>query len=246
MISVENLSKYYGEHQVLSSLSFKIERGEVVALLGPNGVGKSTLLKILSGYLLPSSGSLFIDGLNLATHSLQVRRRLGYLPETVAFYPEMSVTEYLCYRAALKKVQSRRILEKVIDVLDLCGLRAVEKKLIGTLSRGYRQRLGLADALVNEPDLLLLDEPTLGLDPKQQKEIHTLVKTLRKRHTCLISTHLLEEATLLAHRFLILNKGKIYAFGSLEKLQADFLLPGASLEKIFTQITEQEESDSFS
>jgi ABC-2 type transport system ATP-binding protein len=143
MIIAQEVSKKYGGHEILHQLSFTIQKGEVVALLGPNGAGKSTLLKILSSYLSPTSGSVSIDGLDLYEYSLELRARLGYLPENVPLYPEMKVGEYLSYRAALKKVRSRRISEKVIDVLDLCGLRSVENKLIETLSKGYRQRVGL-------------------------------------------------------------------------------------------------------
>ncbi|MFZ4115274.1 MAG: ABC transporter ATP-binding protein [Chthoniobacterales bacterium] len=242
MITVEDLSKYYGHHEVLQHLSFNIKKGEVVGLLGPNGVGKSTLLKILSGYLPPTSGSVTIDGLDLFEHSLEVRARLGYLPENVPLYPEMYVGEYLRYRAALKKVRRRRISEKVIDVLDLCSLRPVEHQLIETLSKGYRQRVGLADALVNEPDLLLLDEPTIGLDPRQQRDIHTLISNLAKRHTLIISTHLLQEATSLCHRFIILHHGKIVASGTLSELREQLSIPAATLEEIFAHLTRKEEN----
>jgi ABC-2 type transport system ATP-binding protein len=216
MIIAQEVSKKYGGHEILHQLSFTIQKGEVVALLGPNGAGKSTLLKILSSYLSPTSGSVSIDGLDLYEYSLELRARLGYLPENVPLYPEMKVGEYLSYRAALKKVRSRRISEKVIDVLDLCGLRSVENKLIETLSKGYRQRVGLADALVNEPDLLILDEPTIGLDPLQQAHIHGLIANLAKRHTLFISTHSLQEAEMLCKRHLILHNGRIAASGTLE------------------------------
>lgn len=242
MITVEALSKNYGSKQILSDLSFNIKKGEIVGLLGPNGAGKSTLLKILSGYLPATSGSVKVDRLDLFRNSLEVRARLGYLPENVPLYPEMYVEEYIRYRAALKKVRRRRISEKVIDVLDLCGLRSVEKKLIGTLSKGYRQRVGLADALVNEPDLLILDEPTIGLDPTQQKEIHSLIANLAKRHTLFISTHLLQEAELLCHRLLILHRGKIVASGTLNELRQQVSIPTATLEEIFTLFTRKEEN----
>lgn len=243
MIIAKNLSKSYRGREVLHQLSFEIKRGEIVGLLGANGAGKSTLLKILSTYLAPTSGSVSIDQLDLYEHSLEARARLGYLPENVPLYPEMTVLEYLRYRAALKKVRSRRISEKVIDVLDLCGLRSVEQKLIETLSKGYRQRVGLADALVNEPDLLILDEPTIGLDPIQQAQIHQLIANLAKRHTLLISTHSLQEAEILCQRYLILHYGKILAAGTLEELRNECVLPAvATLAEIFTMITQKEEN----
>jgi ABC-2 type transport system ATP-binding protein len=225
----------------LHQLSFTIQKGEVVALLGPNGAGKSTLLKIISSYLSPTLGSVSIDGLDLNEHSLELRARLGYLPENVPLYTEMKVGEYLRYRAALKRVRSRRITEKVIDVLDLCGLRSHENRLIESLSKGYRQRVGLADALVNEPDLLILDEPTMGLDPMQQSNIQSLIANLAKRHTLIISTHSLKEAETLCKRHLILHNGRIVAYGSLEELRNEFMLPSANLEEIFLLLTRKEE-----
>jgi ABC-2 type transport system ATP-binding protein len=241
MILVRDVSKKYRGQEVLHQLSFTIQKGEVVALLGPNGAGKSTLLKIISSYLSPTLGSVSIDGLDLNEHSLELRARLGYLPENVPLYTEMKVGEYLRYRAALKRVRSRRITEKVIDVLDLCGLRSHENRLIESLSKGYRQRVGLADALVNEPDLLILDEPTMGLDPMQQSNIQSLIANLAKRHTLIISTHSLKEAETLCKRHLILHNGRIVASGSLEELRNEFMLPSANLEEIFLLLTRKEE-----
>lgn len=218
MIIAESLSKKYGQQEVLCDLSFTIQKGEIVGFLGPNGAGKSTLMKILAGYLSPTSGSVSIDGFDLINNSLEIRTRLGYLPEHIPFYPEMRVGEYLRYRAALKKVPHRRLAEKVTDVLDLCKLRSIEHQLLGTLSKGYHQRVGLADALVNEPDFLILDEPTTALDPNQQREIRQLIKTLAKRHTVLLSTHLLREAEVLCDRIIILNQGTIIASGTPEQV----------------------------
>ena len=246
MITVEGLSKNYGQREILHNLSFKVNRGEIVGFLGPNGAGKSTLMKILAGYLPPTSGSVLIHGLDLFKNSLEVRSCLGYLPENVPLYPEMRVGEYLRYRAALKRVRSRRIAEKVIDVLDLCNLRSVEEELIGTLSKGYRQRVGLADALVNEPDLLILDEPTMALDPKQQSEICSLIKTLAKRHTVLLSSHFLNESEAMCHRLIILNRGEIAAQGTPKELRQRFSMPTASLNELFIAITHQEEEQTSS
>ncbi len=238
MITVEALSKDYGQKEVLRDLSFNIQKGEIIGFLGPNGAGKSTLLKILAGYIPPTSGSVSIDGLDLFKNSLEVRARLGYLPENVPLYPEMRVGEYLRYRAALKRVPRRRLLEKVTDVLDLCGLRGIERHLIGMLSKGYRQRVGLADALVNEPDLLILDEATIGLDPNQQRDIQLLIKTLAKRHTVLFSTHLLKEAETLCDRMIILNHGKIIASGTPQNLREQILQAPGRIVRVEVQLTD--------
>ncbi len=219
MILVEALSKNFGSVEALKEISFHIRKGEIIGLLGSNGAGKSTLLKILSTYLPFDAGSVTIDGIDLLQNPYDIRRRLGYLPEGAPLYPEMKVHEYLAYRAALKGVPARRIAEKMIDVMDLCSLHSVEKKLISTLSKGYRQRVGLADALVNEPPLLLFDEPTLGLDLTQQQQISHLIKGLAPRHTVLLSTHYMQEALSICHRFLFLHDGKIIFFGNAEELQ---------------------------
>lgn len=219
MIIVESLSKNFGPVAALNSISFHARKGEIIGLLGSNGAGKSTLLKILSTYLPADAGTITVDGINLLEHPRDIRRRLGYLPEGAPLYPEMRVHEYLAYRAALKGVPARRIAEKMLDVMDLCSLRAVEKKLIGSLSKGYRQRVGLADALVNEPALLLFDEPTLGLDLTQQQQISHLIKGLAPRHTVLLSTHYMQEALAICDRFLFLHDGKIVFFGNAEELK---------------------------
>lgn len=238
MIVADALSKKYGSHEVLRDLSFTIQKGEIVGFLGPNGAGKSTLLKILAGYLPATSGSVTIDQLDLFKNSLEVRARLGYLPENVPLYPEMRVGEYLRYRAALKRVPRRRLLEKVTDVLDLCKLRPLEHTLIGTLSKGHRQRVGLADALVNEPDILILDEATTGLDPNQQRDIRHLIKTFAERHTVLLSTHLLKEAEALCHRIIILNQGKIMLSGTPEALRQQLHQKLGRILKVEVQLTD--------
>ncbi len=219
MILVESLSKNFGPVEALKEISFHIQKGEIIGLLGSNGAGKSTLLKILATYLPHDAGNITIDGIDLLKHPRDIRRRLGYLPEGAPLYPEMRVHEYLAYRAALKGVPARRIAEKMIDVIDLCSLRSVEKKLIHSLSKGYRQRVGLADALVNEPPLLLFDEPTLGLDLTQQQQISHLIKGLARRHTVLLSTHYMQEALAICDRFLFLHDGKIIFFGNAEELK---------------------------
>ncbi len=219
MISVQGLTKSYGATDAIRDLSFSVDRGEVIGFLGPNGAGKSTTMKILSGYLPADAGEVRIAGFDIHSQSLKARSRIGYLPENVPLYPEMRVSEYLRYRAALKGVRSRRIAEKVEDALELCSITHVRNQLIGTLSKGYRQRVGLADALVNEPDILILDEPTIGLDPGQIREVRELIKGLAKRHTILLSSHILSEVEMTCSRILIINKGRIVATGTPAELR---------------------------
>ena len=219
MISVQGLSKRYGHHEAVRDISFMVGKGEVVGFLGPNGAGKSTTMRILSGYLPADAGEARIAGFDVFNQSVKARSRIGYLPENVPLYPEMRVREYLDYRAALKGVRARRVAEKVEDALQLCGLTHVRKQLIGTLSKGYRQRVGLADALVNEPDILILDEPTIGLDPGQIREVRALIKGLAERHTILLSSHILSEVEMTCSRVLILNKGRIIANGTPSELR---------------------------
>ena len=225
MISVQGLTKSYGATDAVRDLSFSVDRGEVIGFLGPNGAGKSTTMKILSGYLPADAGEVRIAGFDILSQSLKARSRIGYLPENVPLYPEMRVGEYLRYRAALKGVRSRRIAEKVEDALELCSITHVRNQLIGTLSKGYRQRVGLADALVNEPDILILDEPTIGLDPGQIREVRELIKGLAKRHTILLSSHILSEVEMTCSRVLIINKGQIVATGTPAELRERSGLP---------------------
>ncbi len=219
MISVQGLTKRYGQTEAIRNLSFTVDRGEIVGFLGRNGAGKSTTMRILCGYLPADEGEVRIAGFDIHGESLKARARIGYLPENVPLYPEMRVGEYLSYRAALKGVRSRRIAEKVEDAAALCNVTAVMGKLIGTLSKGYRQRVGLADALVNEPDILILDEPTIGLDPEQIREIRTLIRRLAGRHTILLSSHILSEVETTCSRLLILDKGRIAATGTPDELR---------------------------
>jgi ABC-2 type transport system ATP-binding protein len=239
MIVVEALSKKFGSCEALKEISFHIHQGEIVGLLGSNGAGKSTLLKILSTFLPPDVGTISIDHIDLLQHPHDIRRRLGYLPEGAPLYPEMRVEEYLAYRAALKGVPARRIAEKIVDVIDLCGLRSMERHLIGVLSKGYRQRVGLADALVNEPPLLLLDEPTVGLDVAQQQQVFQLIKGLAQRHTVLLATHHVQQAITLCHRLLLLHHGRVIFFGTPEELCEKNR--EISLEELFIELMKGEE-----
>jgi ABC-2 type transport system ATP-binding protein len=211
MIEVENFSKTYSGFRAVQGISFHVDRGEIVGFLGPNGAGKSTTMKVLAGYLPPTDGRIRIAGFDVVTDSIEVRKRIGYMPENVPLYTEMRVTEFLRFRAELKKVPGRKIKERVEVVKQLCSLKDVENKIIGTLSKGYRQRVGLADAMVHEPDLLILDEPTIGLDPNQIRAVRDLIKDLGKHHTILLSTHILSEVELTCSRVLVINRGRIEA-----------------------------------
>ena len=214
IVKVSNLTKRFYSNVAVNAISFEVDRGETLGFLGPNGAGKSTTMRILAGYLAATDGTVLIDGHDILEHSLEIRKRIGYLPENVALYPEMRVNEYLRFRAQLKGVRPRRLRNRLDEVKTLCGLHEVSGRIIGRLSRGYHQRVGLADALIHEPQLLLLDEPTIGLDPNQIMAIRNLVKTLGERYTIILSTHFLSEAEAICNRVLILNHGKIAASDS--------------------------------
>ena len=226
MIKVENLSKRYAGVTAVNNISFEVGKGEIVGFLGPNGAGKSTTMRILSSFIPATSGRASIAGFDVFEHSLEARSRLGYMPENVPLYGDMRVTEYLNYRAALKGVKGRRIRERVGDVKELCNLKEVENKTIDTLSKGFRQRVGLADALVHDPDLLILDEPTIGLDPNQIRQVRELIRNLGKRHTILLSTHILPEVEMTCSRVIIINKGRIEASDTPQNLLAQLRASG--------------------
>jgi ABC-2 type transport system ATP-binding protein len=218
MIKVENLTKRYAGQHAIQDLNFEVGQGEIMGFLGPNGAGKTTTMRILASFMPATSGRATIAGFDVFEQSLQARAHLGYMPENVPLYNDMRVTEYLDYRAALKGVPHRRVTERVGDVKELCGLKEVERKLIGVLSKGYRQRVGLADALLHEPDLLILDEPTIGLDPNQIRLVRELIKNLGKQHTILLSTHILPEVEMTCSRVIIIHKGRIEACDTPENL----------------------------
>ena len=218
MIKVENLTKRYAGVTAIRDLSFEVEKGEIVGFLGPNGAGKSTTMRILSSYMPATSGRASIAGFDVFSQSMQARQHLGYMPENVPLYTDMRVTEYLNYRATLKEITGARQRERVGDVKELCALREVENRIIGTLSKGYRQRVGLADALLHSPDLLILDEPTIGLDPNQIRQVRDLIRNLGKHHTILLSTHILPEVEMTCSRVVIINRGKIEAADTPENL----------------------------
>lgn len=210
MIQVQNLTKYYGDFLALDDLSFTIRTGRILGFLGPNGAGKSTTMKILSCFMAPSAGTVLINGMNVAADGMRIKKIIGYLPENPPLYFDMTVDEYLTYVAELKGVQPDMIPARLLYVKEQCGLMDRSKKLISTLSKGYKQRVGIAQSLVNDPEVLILDEPTIGLDPKQISDIRTLIKSQSGTRTIILSTHILSEVTLICDDILIINKGKMY------------------------------------
>jgi ABC-2 type transport system ATP-binding protein len=220
MIQVEQLTKYFGPVMAIDRISFEVERGEVVGFLGLNGAGKTTTMRILTGYLPATSGIAKVAGYDVMTDSLNVRRHIGYLPESVPLYGEMRVEEYIAYRAKLKGVPRKGRTAHIDYCLDRCRLQAVRRRLLSTLSKGYRQRVGLADAMVHDPDIFILDEPTSGLDPQQIRETLALIKELGGRHTVLLSTHILPEVEAICERVIIIDKGHIGLSQRLDEIEA--------------------------
>jgi len=219
MIEVENLTKRYNGHTAVDGLTFEVNRGEVAGFLGPNGAGKSTAMRMLACFLPATSGSARVAGFDIFTQADEVRRRIGYMPENNPLHTDMRVREYLKFRARLKGLSRVESRERVDVVTEQCGLRDVHKRSIGHLSKGYRERVGLADALVHEPDLIILDEPTIGLDPHQIRAVRELIKSMAERHTVLISTHILPEVEMTCNRALIIEEGKVLAIDTPDNLQ---------------------------
>src|SRR2546426_12247878 len=219
MIEVANLTKRYAGVTAVSNLSFSVARGEIVGLLGPNGAGKSTTMRILACYLPATSGTVRVAGLDVFRQSDEVRRRIGYMPENNPLHYDLRVREYLKFRARLKGLSRKRSRERVDVVTEQCGLTDVSKRIIGHLSKGYRQRVGLADSLVHEPELIILEEPTIGLDPNQIRSVRQLIKSVGGQHTVLISTHILTEVEMTCNRVIIIHQGKILAADTTVNLQ---------------------------
>jgi ABC-2 type transport system ATP-binding protein len=250
MIEVMNLTKRYAGHTAVSNISFRVSRGEIVGLLGPNGAGKSTTMRILAGYLAATSGTVRISGRDVFSQSDEVRKRIGYMPENNPLHIDMRVREYLKFRARLKGLSRSQSRDRVDTVMQQCGLADVHRRIIGQLSKGFRQRVGLADALVSEPELIILDEPTIGLDPNQIRSVRQLIKSLAGRHTVLISTHILPEAEMTCNRMVIMYDGQILAADTPENLQrlmssngqviAEIAAPDNELRECWAQIAEIE------
>ena len=221
MIYVENLNKYYGDFHALKGINFKIDAGEIVGILGPNGAGKSTTLRILTCYISPTSGNAFIDGKSILEDELEIKKIIGYLPESVPLYDDMSVFDYLVYIADIQELDRRKLNKRLNYVIDACSLKNVISKSIGELSKGYKQRVGIAGAIIHDPKILILDEPTNGLDPNQIVEIRELIKELGKEKTVLISTHILSEVEASCSRAIIINEGNIIADASPKNLTSE-------------------------
>lgn len=222
MISVKNLTKYYVDFQALKGISFEIKSGEIVGILGPNGAGKSTTLRILTCYFNPTSGDAIIDGKSILDEENNVKKIIGYLPESAPLYNDMCVFDYLVYMANIQELERSKLNERLHYVVNVCGLKEVISKPIGELSKGYKQRVGLAGAIIHDPKILILDEPTNGLDPNQIVEIRELIKELGKEKTVLVSTHILSEVEATCSRAIIINKGNIIADDTPENLSLNF------------------------
>ena len=233
MIEVEDLTKRYGSHLGVDGITFSVRKGETIGFLGPNGAGKTTTMRILTCFFPATSGKAVVAGYDCFEDSLEVRKRIGYLPENVPLYKDMTVDDYLAFVAGVKGVASRAVKKAVTRTMGDCGLDAVAGRPIGELSKGYRQRVGLAQALVNDPEILILDEPTNGLDPKQIKEIRKLITELAGQRTIILSTHILPEVSMVCERVVIINKGKLVAVDTPKNLTAD---PRDS-KRLFLRIT---------
>jgi ABC-2 type transport system ATP-binding protein len=229
MIEVQNLTKHYGPVTAIRDVSFRVAPGEIVGFLGPNGAGKSTTMRILACFMPASGGTATVAGFDVFRQSLEVRKRIGYLPENVPLYGEMRVASYLDFVAEVKGVGRSERRRRVADVMERCLITDVEHRLIATLSKGYRQRVGLAQALVSDPHVLILDEPTIGLDPRQIAEIRTLIKSLAGEHTVILSTHILPEVSMVCSGVVIINRGSIVAQGPIDMLVEQFF-PSSRVE----------------
>jgi len=253
MIEVQNLTKRYAGRTAVDDISFTVASGEIVGLLGPNGAGKSTTMRVLSGFMPATSGTVRVAGFDVFHDSDEVRRRIGYMPENNPLHPEMRVVEYLKFRARLKGLGWVKSRSRVNKVMQQCGLTDVRRRVIGQLSKGYKQRVGIADALVHEPELIILDEPTIGLDPHQIRSVRALIKNLAGRHTVLISSHILPEVEMTCSRVLIMFDGRVLASDTPENLQrrmaggsqviAEIAAPEAALRAACESLPDVEQSD---
>src|SRR6516164_6209325 len=220
MIEVQDLTKYFGATRAVNHVSFKVEKGEIIGLLGPNGSGKTTIMRILTGFFPPTAGRALIGGLDVAMQSLETRRRIGYLPENMVLYPDLNVTALLQFAARVRGLDVKTTRDRMEYAIKTCGLVEVRRKLIGKLSKGYRQRVGIAQAILSDPEVLILDEPTVGLDPRQVVEIRELIRSLAGRSTVLLSTHILPEVNMTCRRVVIIDRGNIIAQDTAEALTA--------------------------
>ncbi len=237
MIHVSKLTKFYGDYAAIRDVSFDVPRGKVVGFLGPNGAGKTTTMRILAGYLTATSGTATIDGKDVFWDPLEVRRKIGYMPENCPLYGEMRAAEYLRFRAGVKGLHGKEAKKRVDYVVGRCWLADVRRQLVGTLSKGYRQRVGLADTLLTDPPVLILDEPTAGLDPVQIRATRKLIKELGREHTLLLSTHILSEVEMTCEGIIIVDRGRVAAAGEVAELRSRH----KNLEEFFVRLTERDE-----
>ncbi|MFW6124413.1 MAG: ABC transporter ATP-binding protein [Acidobacteriota bacterium] len=235
MIKIRNLTKYYGDLCAVDHVSFDIKKGEILALLGPNGAGKTTIYRMLTGYLKPSSGDIKVMDYNIYNHIMEIKNKIGYLPEAAPIYKDMLVYDYLDFIADIRGIEKNQKIKHIKELGGLCGLNEVMHMNIDELSKGYRQRVGVAHALMGDPDILVLDEPTAGLDPNQIVETREIIKRIGKRKTIIYSTHILSEAEATCDRIVIINKGKIVADDTLESMRKS--LKEDSFENIFMKLT---------
>ncbi|OGL38761.1 MAG: ABC transporter, partial [Candidatus Schekmanbacteria bacterium GWA2_38_11] len=238
MIEVKNLTKYYRGIRAVEDVNFNVERGEIVGLLGPNGAGKTTTMRIITGFIPATKGEVKVAGFDVFENPLEIKNQIGYLPETPPLYKDMVVTSFLEFAGRLRGVERDKIGSRINYVLERCGILDVKDRLIGNLSKGYKQRVGVAQALIHDPEVLVLDEPTIGLDPKQITEIRHLIKELGGEHTIILSTHILPEVTMTCQRVIIINEGKVVATDSFEGLSAKL----RKSEKIFIRVSRVDES----
>ena len=236
LIQVENLSRYYGNRAAVDDISFELRRGEVLGFLGPNGAGKSTTMQVISGNLAPGEGRVVINGIDILDQPRQAKAALGYLPEQPPLYRELTVDEYLCYCARLNRIPRSRISQAMQSAKEHCGLTDVGARLIGNLSKGYQQRVGIAQAIIHSPDVVILDEPTVGLDPIQIREIRHLICSLGEQHSVILSTHILPEVQATCDRVQIINKGRLVLCDTIEGLERS--MRGSSLSVAFRQRVE--------
>ena len=220
MIELKNITKYYGDFPAVSDISFEIEKGEIVGLLGPNGAGKSTTMKMITGFMPPTSGELTVGGNDIVSQSIEARRKIGYLPETVPLYTDMTVYSYIEYMGMLRGLSKKNIKSKVDNVIEICKLEDYRNSLISKLSKGFRQRVGISQAIIHEPEVLVLDEPTIGIDPNQVVETRQLIKNLSGEHTLILSSHILPEVSSICERVLIIHEGEIAASDTIENLSS--------------------------
>ncbi len=233
MIIAKNVTKYFGGVQALKNVSFEINKGEIVGFLGQNGAGKTTIMRILTSYLPATSGKVIIAGQEVSKNSLAIRKKIGYLPETPPLYSNMTVRDYLKFAAQLKSIPAKQQRGQIDKVIESCSLESVQRKAIAILSRGYKQRVGIAQAIINDPEVLILDEPTIGLDPVQIIQVRNLIKSLEHKRTVILSTHILSEIQQIAQRVLIIKSGEIIVDETLENLLKEF---GTNLEDIFLRL----------